>query len=159
MEVQSKILTLLRWFEKFIIASILLNSICLTLYDYADRENETLRNRILQCVYLIFNVIFILECILKIIGMGFVCHKKAYLRDGWNILDLVVVIQGLLEFFPMLPGLKSIRVLRALRPLRSINAVPSMRKLVRILMISLPNLLHVAAVLLFIIVLFAIFGL
>ena len=28
-----------RWFENFIIFSILLNSVVLALYDYSDREN------------------------------------------------------------------------------------------------------------------------
>lgn len=28
---------------------------------------------------------------LKIIGLGFIFSKYAYLRDGWNILDFIIV--------------------------------------------------------------------
>jgi len=33
---------------------------------------------------------------LKILGMGFLLNKDAYLRDLWNIIDFVVVIAGYL---------------------------------------------------------------
>ena len=31
--------------------------------------------------------------------MGFAFHKGSYLRNGWNIMDFIVVITGLLTFF------------------------------------------------------------
>ena len=34
--------------------------------------------------------------LLKIMGMGFVFNKGAYLRDAWNILDFVIVTSGYL---------------------------------------------------------------
>ena len=39
-------------------------------------------------------MLFLVEALLKIIAMGFVGHKKAYLRDLWNVLDFVIVVTG-----------------------------------------------------------------
>ena len=40
---------------------------------------------------------FIVECFLKIMSMGFVMHRNAYLRDTWNWLDFAIVISGIIE--------------------------------------------------------------
>jgi hypothetical protein len=39
-------------------------------------------------------MIFILEAFLKIIGMGFVIHRKSYLREGWNVIDMIIAVSG-----------------------------------------------------------------
>lgn len=87
-----------------------------------------------------FTIIFIIEAFLKISAMSFIVHRNSYLRDGWNILDFVVVLVGIVELLPFLPktNLRALRTLRVLRPLRSINAFPSMKKLVSSLLEALP---------------------
>ena len=57
-------------------------------------------NVVLDKIGAILSVIFMVEAILKIVGMGLVFHKFAYLRDGWNILDFMVVCFSILDFFP-----------------------------------------------------------
>jgi len=42
----------------------------------------------------VFLAIFTLEAVLKIIAYGFLFHPGAYLRNGWNILDFVIVVVG-----------------------------------------------------------------
>ena len=32
--------------------------------------------------------------VLRILSMGFVFHKGSYLRNGWNIMDFIVVVTG-----------------------------------------------------------------
>jgi hypothetical protein len=103
------------------------------------------------------------EAALKIIGMGLVFHKHAYLRDGWNWLDCSIVILGLLDWimtssFPQMPSMKSLRTLRVLRPLRSINAVPSMKRIIKTLLLSLPDLANVAIFMSFFFIVFGILG-
>ena len=44
----------------------------------------------------IFLVLYSLEMIFKILGLGLIMAEKAYLRDYWNILDFVIVISGYL---------------------------------------------------------------
>lgn len=92
--------------------------------------------------------------------MGFVLHKKAYLRDSWNKLDFFIVS---ISIIGMLPGggadsLKALRTFRILRPLRSINKVPDMRKQISALLGSIPGLTRVFFFIIFIFCIFAIFG-
>jgi len=42
----------------------------------------------------VFMVIFSAEAIIKIIAYGFILHNGAYMRNGWNILDFVIVVVG-----------------------------------------------------------------
>ena len=42
-----------------------------------------------------FLAIFAIESILKIMTYGFAIPAGAYLRNGWNILDFIIVIVGL----------------------------------------------------------------
>lgn len=46
---------------------------------------------------MIFVVVFTLECGMKIIAYGFISHEGAYLTNGWNILDFVIVTIGLVH--------------------------------------------------------------
>ena len=88
------LLTEWKYFDRFIIACIFMNSLVLALFDYSDRDAETTKNQVLEYIGLVFTVIFTLECMLKVISMGFVMHRHAYLRDSWNTIDFVVVIAG-----------------------------------------------------------------
>ena len=95
--------------------------------------------------------------------MGFIMGKGSYLRDGWNILDFVVVLSAIFEFIPHdideVKAMKALRALRAIRPLRSINSIPSLKKLVKIMLISLPNLGNLVILLGYMIFIFAVIGL
>ena len=67
--------------------------------------------------------------------MGFVVTKNSYMRDGWNIVDFIIAVSGVIEFIAVRRSnnsedsfnIKSLRILRVIRPLKSINAMPSMR--------------------------------
>ena len=83
-----------RFFEYFILSIICTNSIALAIYDYSDRNNLTKRNQIVNSLSTTFSVLFMIEFLLKVIAYGFIFHKKGYIRDGWNILDFIVVIAG-----------------------------------------------------------------
>lgn len=41
-----------------------------------------------------FLVIFTVETVLKIVAYGLVLHPSAYIRNGWNLLDFVIVVVG-----------------------------------------------------------------
>ena len=41
-----------------------------------------------------FLAIFCVECVLKILALGFVLHPGSYLRNVWNIMDFFVVLTG-----------------------------------------------------------------
>jgi hypothetical protein len=55
-----------------------------------------------------FIAIFTLECVIKILAMGFIMSEGCYLRDMWNWLDFIVVITGLLSVFPQVSNISAI---------------------------------------------------
>jgi hypothetical protein len=105
---------------------------------------------------------FIFEASLKIISQGLYKHKNAYLKDGWNIVDFIVVLTSILELIVTsfesddLPSFKMLRALRVLRPLRSVKRVPSMRRLVSIMLRSLPELGNTLVFMMFYFIVFGI---
>lgn len=76
--------------------------------------------------------------IIKILGLGFVFNKGAYLRDPWNILDFVIVMSSVPALFEDLDAadadagfsLSSLRSFRVLRPLKTISSVKGLKVLV-----------------------------
>lgn len=49
------------------------------------------RNKVVEVTEYPFTILFTLECIIKIIVMGFIKGPNTYLRDSWNRLDFIVV--------------------------------------------------------------------
>lgn len=41
-----------------------------------------------------FLAIFCVEAIVKILALGFVLHRGAYLRNVWNMMDFIVIVTG-----------------------------------------------------------------
>jgi hypothetical protein len=106
----------------------------------------------------VFTVLFTVEMVCKIIANGLVFHRRAYLRNGWNWLDLIVVIVGWIEMIPSIPTFRGIRTLRILRPLRAINSFHNLRNQVVSLIKSLGQLVNVLLFLLFLFLIFGILG-
>jgi len=129
----------------------------MAMYDYGA-SGESKFNSTLDSISYYFTGFFIVELLLKIVGLGFCLHRNSYMRDPWNWIDFIAVVIGSLEFIPGLPNLKVLRTLRVIRPLRSIKAVPSMRRQVTSLLNSLPALANVVVFLLFMFILFGILG-
>jgi hypothetical protein len=73
---------------------ILLNSLCLALYDYKDREDSSKINKVLEMINQILTIIFCVEALIKIIAMGFFVGQRSYLRKPWNVIDFIIVIAG-----------------------------------------------------------------
>ena len=115
-----------KWFDRFIIFCIIANSILLATKQYEmnyDVDYVSNWNNTIDKFDLAFSIIFIVECILKVIGMGFIRHKAAYLRSAWNWIDFFIVIVSIVGFTPMPAdsSFKAFRTARVLRPLRSMH--------------------------------------
>ncbi len=153
------------WFDNVILIAILANSVILALQDYSYVNPETFetvttgswRNTLVENSEPFFTWGFTIECILKIVAMGFIAEEGAYLRNGWNWLDFIVVCSGLLTFFDF-PNVSAFRAIRVLRPLRSLTIVPGMKVLIVSLLSSIPQLLNVVALLMFVFFMFGILG-
>lgn len=150
-----------KWFDRFVTLCIILNSIALATKDYSinyDSKKESRWNDILEKIDIGFSVVFLLECIIKVIAMGFVVHKEAYLREAWNCLDFSIVLVSIASFMPGIDpsSLKVLRTARILRPLRSLNQLESMRNLIQTFIASIPGLLNVCMFMVFVFMIFAI---
>ena len=57
-----------------------------------------------------FTSIFTIEIVLKVVSYGALCHKGAYMRNWFNLLDMLVVCVSILSIFsgPALEKTKSI---------------------------------------------------
>ncbi|XP_011305273.1 muscle calcium channel subunit alpha-1 isoform X2 [Fopius arisanus] len=151
-------------FEWLILLTILANCVALgvyTPYPYGD-SNQT--NLYLEKIEYVFLVIFTVECVMKIIAYGFVVHPGAYLRNGWNMLDFTIVVIGMISTILtilMKEGfdVKALRAFRVLRPLRLVSGVPSLQVVLNSILRAMVPLLHIALLVLFVIIIYAIIGL
>jgi hypothetical protein len=91
--------------------------------------------------------------------MGFIIHRKSYLREGWNIIDFIIAVSGLVELFSFDINFKALRVLRVIRPLRTIKAFPTIRKQISTLIMSLPDLANTTVFIMFAMLLLSVLGL
>ncbi|KAG5845699.1 hypothetical protein ANANG_G00142030 [Anguilla anguilla] len=123
----------------------------------------------------LFLIIFTVEAFLKVIAYGLLFHPNAYLRNGWNLLDFIIVVVGLfsaiLEQATKGDGatpiggkaagfdVKALRAFRVLRPLRLVSGVPSLQVVLNSIIKAMVPLLHIALLVLFVIIIYAIIGL
>jgi hypothetical protein len=114
----------------------MLNSLLLGFRDYTDKKDESNINKFLEKTEPFFIIAFTLECILKIIGMGFILDSGSYLRDAWNWLDFTVVVSSVLTEIPQMKSMSGMRTFRLMRPLRSLTTMPSMKILISTLLAS-----------------------
>ena len=148
-------------FDQFIILLIIASSVCLAI-DVPRLDPDSELKAQLDRLNLIFTALFVLEMMLKIVAYGFLFTPKAYLKQGWNILDFFIVmisILGLLaDIVPVFGKLKCLRILRVLRPLRLLARHPGMKILITSLIKTLPSVVEVFAVVFVFHVVFAIMG-
>ncbi|XRB04885.1 voltage-dependent calcium channel L type [Pycnococcus provasolii] len=145
-------------FENVVVALIGINCLILALTDPLKGDNEG-RNKIVSDSEPVFTAFFLVEFAIKVVAMGFVLGDGTYLKDGWNILDFIVVVASVISFgSDAIPGASAIRTIRVLRPLRTVSAVPGMRVLVRTMIGVVPMMANVALVCLFLFFVFGILG-
>lgn len=85
-------------FNGFIILIIVLNTILLSSDQYPLLDNKVLQ--ILDLLNTIFTIIFTIEVVLKIIGLG----TRDFVADSFNLFDTLIVMVSLVEFLIKLEG-------------------------------------------------------
>eukprot|EP00127_Corallochytrium_limacisporum_P001923 Clim_evm78s88 gene=Clim_evmTU78s88 len=137
-----------RYFEWFIMSIIALSSLALVFEDSKLPDRPVLED-VLNVADVIFLCIFSLEAAMKIYAFG----PSNYFGNGWNRLDFVIVVFGIIGEIAQnsnLVALRAVRALRALRPLRAISRWEGMKVVVDALLKAFPaigNVLLVCAVL------------
>ncbi|XP_051011146.1 voltage-dependent L-type calcium channel subunit alpha-1C isoform X13 [Acomys russatus] len=165
----------LRPFEIIILLTIFANCVALAIYIPFPEDDSNATNSNLERVEYLFLIIFTVEAFLKVIAYGLLFHPNAYLRNGWNLLDFIIVVVGLfsaiLEQATKADGanalggkgagfdVKALRAFRVLRPLRLVSGVPSLQVVLNSIIKAMVPLLHIALLVLFVIIIYAIIGL
>lgn len=104
------------YFDTIILFAIFLSSLKLAIDTY-------LTNAIPGADWF-FAIFFGVEFLFKVIAYGFIMEESTYLRDGWNILDFIIVVCSFIDISVStinLSFVKILRLLRTLRPLRLIS--------------------------------------
>ncbi|KAK0403052.1 hypothetical protein QR680_016690 [Steinernema hermaphroditum] len=159
--------TVIEWqpFEFFILLTIIGNCVVLAMEQHLPRNDKKPLSEMLDKTEPYFMGIFCLECLLKIVAFGFVLHKGSYLRSGWNIMDFIVVVSGVVTMLPFTPtsndavDLRTLRAVRVLRPLKLVSGIPSLQVVLKSILCAMAPLLQIGLLVLFAIVIFAIIGL
>uniref|UniRef100_A0A8C3RGN9 Voltage-dependent N-type calcium channel subunit alpha n=1 Tax=Cyanoderma ruficeps TaxID=181631 RepID=A0A8C3RGN9_9PASS len=140
-------------------ATIIANCIVLALEQHLPDGDKTPMSERLDDTEPYFIGIFCFEAGIKIIALGFVFHKGSYLRNGWNVMDFVVVLTGILATAGTDFDLRTLRAVRVLRPLKLVSGIPSLQVVLKSIMKAMVPLLQIGLLLFFAIVMFAIIGL
>uniref|UniRef100_A0A4W6G503 Voltage-dependent N-type calcium channel subunit alpha n=1 Tax=Lates calcarifer TaxID=8187 RepID=A0A4W6G503_LATCA len=142
-----------------ILATIIANCIVLALEQHLPALDKTPMSERLDDTEPYFIGIFCFEAGIKIIALGFAFHKGSYLRNGWNVMDFVVVLTGILATVGADFDLRTLRAVRVLRPLKLVSGIPSLQVVLKSIMKAMVPLLQIGLLLFFAILMFAIIGL
>jgi hypothetical protein len=157
-----------KWFDNFILIMILLSTARLILDTFINGYMSVL---IFDICDLFFNIIFLFECIVKVIALGFVMDEGSYIRDNWNKIDLIIVLFSFLDFYSLyskyltssqgrssLQFLKVLRLLRILRPLRFISHNGQLKLIISSLFDSILPICNALFIVLVVFFMFSIVG-
>uniref|UniRef100_A0A8C1RHA4 Voltage-dependent calcium channel type A subunit alpha-1 n=1 Tax=Cyprinus carpio TaxID=7962 RepID=A0A8C1RHA4_CYPCA len=145
--------------QYMILATIIANCIVLGLEQHLPASDKTPMSKRLDDTEPYFIGIFCFEAGIKIIALGFAFHKGSYLRNGWNVMDFVVVLTGILTVVGPDFDLRTLRAVRVLRPLKLVSGIPSLQVVLKSIMKAMVPLLQIGLLLFFAILMFAIIGL
>ncbi|XP_037643601.1 voltage-dependent R-type calcium channel subunit alpha-1E isoform X5 [Sebastes umbrosus] len=150
-------------FEYMILATITANCVVLALEQHLPGEDKTPMAKRLEKTEPYFIGIFCFEAGIKLLALGFVFHKGSYLRNGWNVMDFIVVLSGIMAtagaHMNIPVDLRTLRAVRVLRPLKLVSGIPSLQIVLKSIMKAMIPLLQIGLLLFFAILMFAIIGL
>ncbi|XP_005348486.2 voltage-dependent L-type calcium channel subunit alpha-1S isoform X2 [Microtus ochrogaster] len=171
-------ISIVEWkpFETIILLTIFANCVALAVYLPMPEDDNNTLNLGLEKLEYFFLIVFSIEAAMKIIAYGFLFHQDAYLRSGWNVLDFIIVFLGvftvILEQVNIIQtntaplsskgaglDVKALRAFRVLRPLRLVSGVPSLQVVLNSIFKAMLPLFHIALLVLFMVIIYAIIGL
>ncbi|KAK5889130.1 hypothetical protein CesoFtcFv8_015160 [Champsocephalus esox] len=146
-----------------ILATITANCVVLALEQHLPGDDKTPMAKRLEKTEPYFIGIFCFEAGIKLLALGFVFHKGSYLRNGWNVMDFIVVLSGIMAtagaHMNIPVDLRTLRAVRVLRPLKLVSGIPSLQIVLKSIMKAMIPLLQIGLLLFFAILMFAIIGL
>ncbi|ETO07378.1 sodium channel protein type 9 subunit alpha [Reticulomyxa filosa] len=142
-------------FEYFILGCIIVNVI----FMMSSYEGESTKFGVaLWAIDIVFVVIYWMEAVLKIIGLGW----RQYFRDWWNVFDFLIIIVSVFTIGFSTPGqhhaANGIRLVRVIRVVRLLRRAPVLRALFMTLVYAAPSLLNIGLLLFVVFFIWGIFG-
>ena len=163
------------WFEQLTLMAIIISCVNLAL---DEPRIETCKNLPLDntfnCVQLynylsmcdiVITWYFTADLVIAILCKGLFIQNESMLRNGWAVLDVVVVsvsIAGILATGGgggAIKSLRSLRAFRALRALRAVSRLPALRLVIDALFMAVPKVKETVVVVLLFMYIFAVIGL
>ena len=141
-------------FEIFIISAIMVNVIIMAM-RYDDMPDSMAQ--ILYFGNLFFVILFTIEAVLKIYGIG----PVRYIQQGWNQFDFTLVVTSYigLSIGPSMGSITSLfRIVRTARLFRLIKMSKGLTALFQTLLVALPQVTNVMTLLLLVFFIFAVMG-
>ncbi|KAI8139587.1 Ion transport protein-domain-containing protein [Fennellomyces sp. T-0311] len=155
------------WIFFTIICLSVVTTVVLTIYNSPVYQLEHRDNpdhlRTFDYLDITFTIIFTIEFVIKVVADGFFMTPNAYLLNGWNCLDLFVLISLYMSNFGEFAsstGLeRAFRAFKALRALRLINLLKPAREMFTVILVKgLPHIFDAMCLCLFMIIPFALYG-
>ena len=144
-------------YNTVVLLLIIANSVLLLFQSSGETAANTHVFLLLEWAFLVF---FTLEIVLGVLAYGPYKAPDGYLRSGWVLLDVVVVVAGWVTVLtPAGTSVTGLRAFRVLRPLRSMSRVNSVKVMVNTVVATLPAVAHVFLLLLAFWYLLALMGL
>ena len=147
-------------FESVVLVLILFSVVTITLETNKGWGND-MRN-FLSAMDYVLTTCFTCELIVQVIHNG---GFKLWRKDGWNVLDGVIVVASLIAYLPMGGGessgmvaVKGIRTLRVLRPLRAVKRLPSLKSTISTMLQAIPATAGIFVLMFFIWFMWAVIG-
>lgn len=150
-----------RYFETFILMLIGISSVLLALDNPLNDPESTLVN-FLNYADIVLTSIFACEALFKIITYGFLINgEQSYMKNGWNIMDIIIVVFSVISL--VLSGdklniIKILRLLRVLRPLRIISRNRGLKIGIQALIQAIPDIVNLIIISCLFFIIFAIIG-
>lgn len=155
--------------DAWILVMVLFNALCLAFFRPTDASYSSLSLTI-QFFEILCQICFTYEALVKLAALGVARYRLSYLRDPWNVFDLVVLLAGWLalyaSFTTMSDGTSTLHgpltvfgVIRVLRPMRVLKMLPELRRLTGAVLLALPQLLTLASLSLLVFTTLAVVGL
>ncbi len=146
---------------KYIICIIIILNCIIIGLNHPKVNPESKMFDVIKDLNIVFNCIFIIEAIIKIISLGFILNKGAYLRDILNIIDLFCIIIGIIDFFrddEKYYYLRSFISIRLILLIRTIFKSDYLYLLTQTLIKSIPSLSNIICLSLLFFFIFALLG-
>eukprot|EP01028_Stygiella_incarcerata_P003014 TRINITY_DN1571_c0_g2_i1.p1 TRINITY_DN1571_c0_g2~~TRINITY_DN1571_c0_g2_i1.p1 ORF type:complete len:1820 (-),score=401.57 TRINITY_DN1571_c0_g2_i1:2459-7918(-) len=149
-------------FKRFVFSAILVGCVVIAIEGPPDKQNT--RHSFDNPFFVAdvtFVSIFFFEFICKILANGLLFTPNAYLRNKFNIVDLlvlVVMLSNIITAFSTTGGFRAFRALRALKPFLVVSRSNEMRVIVQSMVRSIRSVFYVCLIIAFFLLLFGIVG-